>query len=167
MKLLVDTRDLLVSRDIPVDVVSAGGTGTYDITGRYPGVTEVEAGSYVTMDSAYAKVGLPFEHALTILTTVISRPAADRAILDCGLKSATPEHGTPQPKDPSLGEITKLSEEHARLDLKPGADLRPGDKIEVIPGHGCTTINLHDRFYGVREGRVETLWEIAARGRFR
>ena len=167
MKLLVDTRDLLVSRDVPVEVVSSGGTGTYDITGRYPGVTEVEAGSYATMDGDYARLGLPFENALTLLATVISRPSSDRAILDFGLKSATPDHGVPQPKDRSLGEITRLSEEHARLDLKPGANPRPGDKIEVIPGHGCTTINLHDRFYGVRDGRVETVWEIAARGRFR
>lgn len=167
MSLLVGTRDLLVSRDVPVEVVSAGGTGTYDITGRYPGVTEVEAGSYATMDGSYAKVGLPFEHALTILATVISRSSADRAILDCGLKAMTPEFGVPQPKDRALGTISKLSEEHSRLDLAPGADPRPGEKIEIIPQHGCTTINLHDRFYGVREGRVETVWEIQGRGKFR
>jgi D-serine deaminase-like pyridoxal phosphate-dependent protein len=60
-----------------------------------------------------------------------------------------------------------MSEEHSRLDLEPGADPRPGQKIEIVPAHGCTTINLHDRFYGVRDDRVETVWEIAGRGKSR
>lgn len=167
MKLLVDTRDLLISRGVPVEIVTAGGTGTYDITSRVAGVTEIEAGSYATMDGTYARVGLPFEQALTILATVISCPSPTRAILDCGLKGMTPEFGVPQPKDASLGTISKLSEEHSRLDLAPGADLRSGDKIEIVPAHGCTTINLYDRFYGVRDGRVETVWEIAGRGKVR
>jgi len=167
MKLLLDTRAFVEAAGIPVEVVSGGGTGTYDITGRLPGVTEIQAGSYVTMDSAYGRLNLGFEQALTILVTVISRPSRDRAILDAGMKAMAVDHGTILPKGlPGATVAPRLSEEHARLDLV-DVDLRPGDKIELIPGHGCTTINLHDQFYGIREGRVETVWQIAGRGRFR
>ena len=168
MKLLLDTKDYLVAGGVAVEVVSGGGTGTYDITGRLAGMTEVQAGSYATMDSSYGRLELPFEPALTILATVISRPAKGRAILDCGIKAMSPDFGVPQPRNLSSARVTKLSEEHARLDLDDnGPDLRPGDKIEIIPTHGCTTINLHDRFFGTRGDLVETVWEIAGRGRSR
>ena len=166
MKLLLDTRSYVEAAGIPVEVVSAGGTGTYDITGRIPGITEIEAGSYATMDASYARLNLGFEIALTLLATVISRPARDRAILDAGYKSMTTEFGIPQPKNLPGASISKMSEEHCRADVE-DADLRPGDKVEIIPSHGCTTINLHDRFYGIRDGRVEAVWEISGRGKVR
>jgi D-serine deaminase-like pyridoxal phosphate-dependent protein len=163
---LRETQRLLEASGIPVEVMSGGGTGTHDITGRFPWMTEIQAGSYATMDSTYAKLGLGFECALTLAATVISRPTPERAILDSGMKSITGEFGMPQVKNLPGAKLARLSEEHGTLELQ-GASPRLGDKIELIPSHGCTTINLHDRFYGVRNGRVEAVWEIAGRGAFR
>lgn len=164
MKLLTDTKDYIEAAGIPVAVVSGGGTGTHNISGRLPDMTEIQAGSYVTMDGKYASVGLDFEQALTVLASVISRPTATRAVLDCGLKAVTPEFGTPQFKAVEGATLAKLSEEHSIADVA-DADLRPGQKVEIVPSHGCTTINLHDRFHVLRDGVVVDVWEIAGRGR--
>lgn len=166
MGLLTDTRRFLEDAGIEVAEVSGGATASYDITGAYPGVTEVQAGSYILMDATYHRMVPEFDCALTILTTVISRPSKDRAIIDAGLKVMTPEFGPPQVKDlPGVELSPGISEEHGRLVLQDGVGLRVGDKIELIPSHGCTTINLHDRFYAVRDGRLEAVWEIAGRGK--
>ncbi|MCR4427406.1 MAG: DSD1 family PLP-dependent enzyme [Firmicutes bacterium] len=166
--LLVETRDAIVGSGMPVEIVSAGGTGTYDIAGTCPGITEIQAGSYIMMDTKYQAVeGLRFEQALTLLATVISRPTKDRAVLDVGLKGITKEFGMPTIKEITGAEISHLSEEHAKVDLNnPSRDLKAGDKVELIPSHCCTTINLHDTYYGIRNGAVETVWDIAARGGF-
>ena len=89
MCILVGTRDLLVAHGIPVAIVSGGGSGTYDSTGMFPGVTEIQAGSYATMDAKYRSVGLPFENALTILSRVVGLRGDDVAITDGGLKTMT------------------------------------------------------------------------------
>lgn len=168
MALLTETAELLREENLPVEVVSAGGTGTYDITGDCPGVTEVQAGSYVFMDSSYLKIRPEFEPSLTVLTTIISRPTTDRAITDCGRKAISEDFGLPQPFELAGVEIVGLSEEHGRLALHEGApDLQPGQKIELLPSHCCTTVNLHDEFYALRCARVEAVWPVSARGRFR
>ena len=164
MKLLTDTRDFVVAAGVDVEVVSGGGTGTYDITGRLSAMTEIQAGSYATMDARYAQVGLDFEQALTVLATVISRPTENRAVLDCGLKCVTSEFGTPLLKQQPGATLSKLSEEHSSVVLDSG-DLRPEQRVEIVPSHGCTTINLHDQFYVLRDGVVVDVWEIAGRGR--
>lgn len=167
-KLLIETRDLLEDSGITVEIVSAGATGTYNITGEYPGITEIEAGSYVFMDTTYTKLaGLDFEYALTLLTTVISRPTLERAVVDAGLKEITKEFGVPQVKDVEGATLQSLSEEHGTLRLEKTVDLKIGDKIELIPSHCCTTVNLHDEYYCLRDGVVEAVWNIAARGKIR
>ncbi len=175
LKPFLETKDMLEDAGIDVEIVSGGYTATYNITAEIPGMTEVQPGSYVFMDRAYkALEGLgPFDCALTVLTTVISRPARDRAITDAGLKAVTPESGTnysdlilPQVKDAEGIELYLLSEEHGWLRLKnPSRDVEVGDKLELIPSHCCTTVNLHDRFYGIRDGKLETIWDISARGK--
>ena len=96
VKLLVDTADLLRRHGIPVAIVSSGGTGTHFITGRYPGVTEIQVGSYITMDSQYREgVGIDFAYGLTVLATVVSAPTPDRAECDAGLKTMTRDFGLP------------------------------------------------------------------------
>ena len=165
---LVDTREDVEKAGIAVEITSASGTGDYYISTTYAGITEVQAGSYVLMDRAYGKLNLGFKNALTILTTVSSRPAPDRIITDAGLKSVTPEHGLPEVKGRGDLEVHALSEEHGRLRPRSGSsDLELGSVLEFIPGHGCTTINLHDRLYAVRQGRLEAIWEIAGRGKVR
>lgn len=164
---LIETRRQLEESGLPVGIVSGAGTGTYAITGRIPGVTELQAGSYILMDRSYSQVGgLPFQQALTLLVTVISRPAPDRVIVDAGRKSITRDFGLPQPVNwPDL-EVVGLSEEHGRLKLaRPGLVPNVGDKLELVPSHVCTTVNLHDTFYALRGDRVEAIWPISARGK--
>jgi len=168
-KLLVETKDLLEDAGIDTEIVSAGSTGTYNITGNYPGITEVEAGSYVFMDTTYMKLeGLGFESALALLTTVISRPTSERAVIDAGLKAITQEFGMPQVKGVEGVRLQSLSEEHGTLKLEnPRVKVKIGDKIEIIPSHCCTTVNLHEKYYCTREDVLEAVWDIPARGKIR
>lgn len=168
---LIETRRQIEAAGMLVQAVSGGGTGTFDITGTIEGFDEVQAGSYVFMDAKYRTVEGPavaFDPAIFLWSTIISRPAADRAVADIGFKTATPEFGLPQPADVAGLEVTGLSEEHAKLRLDGDArSLRPGDKCRFLPGHVCTTVNLHDAYVVVRRGVVEAVWPIAARGRSR
>lgn len=167
MALLIETKEAVESSGLEVRVVSGGGTGTYNITGAYPGVTEVQAGSYTTMDVRYRDTGVPFDCALTCLTMVISVPRIGAAVADAGTKALTTEFGMPEVVGLEGVTVARLSEEHGILQLGPGVHLCPGEKIEFIPSHGCTTINLHEQFYAIRDGVVEAIWPIAARGGFR
>jgi len=143
---------------LPPEIVSAGGTGTFDVTGTWPDVTEVQAGSYVFMDGRYRTVrpdlGQP---ALTLLTTVIARHGPF-AIIDAGLKSLTNEFGPPLGKDLPV-KVAYLSEEHGHVALG-DTDISPGDRIEVVPSHNDTTINLHSEYYVVHDDRVVNIWPI-------
>ena len=166
LKLLVDTAGLLRHHGIPVSIVSSGGTGTYFITGQYPGITEIQAGSYITMDGQYREeVGIDFAYGLTVLASVISVRGPDRVEIDAGLKTLTRDFGLPKVIDPPGWELVGLSEEHGHLRRAGGAPLKPGDKVELVPNHGCTTINLHDEYHVLRRGVLEAVWPIAARGK--
>lgn len=167
LAIAMETKALLEASGLPAPIVTGGGAGTYDITARYPGVTEIQAGSYITMDAQYKyKVGLPFECALTVLTTILSRPRPGVAVGDSGLKVVTSEFGLPPVVGIEGAKVVYLSEEHTRLEVtEPQPALVPGAKIELLPTHGCTTFNLHDWVYGIRGDRVESVWRVAARGR--
>ncbi len=169
MQALIDTVNFIESSGLPVNIVSAGGTGTALITGRLPRITEIQAGSYVFMDGRYKTIeGVECDCALTLLTTIISRPRPDRIIIDAGMKTLTHEFGLPRFKGCDELELLGLSEEHGTVKLNnQGGAYKPGEKIEIIPSHGDTTLNIHDYYYGVRNGRVETVWPIAARGKSR
>jgi D-serine deaminase-like pyridoxal phosphate-dependent protein len=148
------------------EIVSAGGTGTHDLTGSTPRVTEIQAGSYVFMDGAYQRVRSEFECALTLVTTIVHR--RDRTLItDCGMKSLSSEFGKPRGFDLPLG-IVGLSEEHGSIaiDEHEQLDLGPGDRIRLLPTHGDTTINLHERYYAFRGDEVEAVWPIIGRGKF-
>jgi len=150
--------EALRSAGLAPEIVSAGGTGTYDVAGSWPDVTEVQAGSYVFMDGAYRLVRPDLgEPALTLLTTVISR-RGDRAITDCGMKSLTNEFGSPRGKDLPI-KIARLSEEHGHLEVG-NSEITPGMIIEVVPSHCDTTINLHSEYYVVRGDEVVAIWPI-------
>ncbi len=148
------------------EIVSAGGTGTYDLTGCVPGVTEVQVGSYVFMDGAYRKVRSEFECALTLLTTVVHRRGR-LLITDAGMKALSHEFGMPEGAELPLRYVA-LSEEHGHVlvDEEADLDLEPEARIEILPSHGDTTINLHEHYHVLRDGRVEAVWPIVARGRF-
>jgi len=167
MDQLLAARDLIVQAGIPVPIVSAGGSGTYQITGRREGITELEAGSYATMDDKYREVGLDFELALTVVARVISVPNPDMAVIDAGHKTLTVEFGLPRLIKPEGWAVAGFSEEHAKLKRHGGAPLKRGDRVELVPSHGCTTINLHDAYYVTRKDILEAVWPIEARGHIR
>ena len=142
---LIATRDAVVEAGIPVNIVSAGGTGTYAVTGKYPGVTEVQAGSYLTMDTRYRDtVGMTeFGCALSLLATVI-HVGESHGVIDVGKKCLTEEFGLPTLLRPRGWELASLSEEHGKI-LPAGpdaAELTVGDKVELYPNHGYTTAIL-------------------------
>jgi len=151
---------------LKVGQISGCGTGTHTITGRLPWMTELQCGSYATMDAQYAAVGgANYENALTVLATVISRPTPDKAIVDAGLKAVTPEYGAPTVLVRGAKWLD-FSEEHGEVSLAgPAQELRVGDKIELLPRHGCTTVNLYDRFQVIEAGALAGVWKVAARGR--
>ncbi len=166
MGLLAHTSEILGQAGIPVKIVSGGGTGTYNITSRCPGITEVQAGSYLTMDRQYREnVGIrDFEYALTLLTTVIHAETR-LAVGDAGMKSLSTDFGMPGVLRPPGWKVRNLAEEHCFLENAGGAPLKTGDTVELVPGHGCTTINLHDVYHVLRDGVLEGAWRISARGK--
>jgi D-threonine aldolase len=151
-------------RGLPTDVVSAGGTGSYDISSQFPEVSEIQAGSYVLMDTDYASQLLPFEHALAVLGGVISRPTAERCVADCGHKACTKDHGHPTVKDPAGASVLALNDEHAIISLPPGCTLDVGGRIQLLPSHIDPTMNLHDVVYALDGDAVVGVWAIEARG---
>jgi D-serine deaminase-like pyridoxal phosphate-dependent protein len=161
---LVATAQRIRDAGLPCDVVSAGGTGTYDISGRIEGITEIQAGSYTLMDTDYAGVGVPFEAAFWLLGTVVSRPTRERCVVDCGHKSTTKDHGNPLVKGMPGATVTALNDEHATIALPPDSRIKIGDRIELLPSHTDPTVNLHDVFYVVRGDQVVDIWTIAGRG---
>ena len=169
MEILTGAADDCRRAGLPIEIVSGGGTGTYATSGAYPGVTEIQAGSYITMDGRYRSIGMPFECGLTVLTTVISRPRPEVLITDLGMKQLSHEFGMPEVLDVPGATLTRLSEEHGlvELDDPTAVKLQPGDKLEILPSHGDTTINLHDYFFAVRDQRLEVVWPVAARGKSR
>lgn len=168
MGMLVSAADSIKGAGLPCEIVSGGGTGTYNIAGTFPGVTEVQAGSYCLMDVKYAKLDLGFEKAATILATVQSKAPAlpGWTIIDSGMKTITYEFGLPELIAVPNTRLAMLSEEHGHL-LTEGDDpgLNIGDKVEMYPSHICTTVNLHDKMYVIKSGRVYDVWKIAARGK--
>lgn len=168
-RLLVQTSELLRKNGILIEVVSAGGTGTFDMTGSFSGITELQVGSYCLMDMDYMKyenVAPHFACAVTIISQVINCPTAERIVVDVGLKGMTIDNGVPEPKGLSGVRTFEVHEEHTCLRVPGGGKrFKPGERIEFIPTHICTTVNLHDRFYCVRGEEVKGVWSILARGR--
>ena len=149
---------LAAHQDVGGEIVSAGGTGTYDLHAG-TGVTEVQAGSYALMDTAYAKLGLPFEQALSVVGTVVAvRPA--HAVADVGLKALGMDHGNPSIDDAS---VWFCSDEH--VTFAPRSD-RPsvGDRVRVWPAHVDPTMAMHDLVWLVDGDRVVERWPIDLRG---
>lgn len=135
---LTAERDRLLDAGLPCEVLSGGGTGTWDMPGA---LTEVQAGSYVLMDATYARLGLPFEAALRCRTTVVSR-RGERVVLDAGLKALSAEYGMPAGTEPGL-EVLSLADEHATAQVPADCALAPGDVTFLTPAHVDPTVNLH------------------------
>ncbi|MFQ5731271.1 MAG: DSD1 family PLP-dependent enzyme [Planctomycetaceae bacterium] len=168
MGVLTHCRDQLLNEDLCCDVVSAGGTGSYQITADCDGVTELQCGGGIFADPMYReKCDLQdLEYSLSVLATVVSRPERTRAILDAGRKSHFPDFVMPVVKDRPGAECVRVSAEHCELKLGgPSQDLKIGDKLELVPGYADFTTVMHDEFHGFRGERLEVVWPIAARGK--
>jgi D-serine deaminase-like pyridoxal phosphate-dependent protein len=141
-------------RDVGGDVISAGGTGTYDLNGL---ATEIQAGSYALMDTSYTALGLPFEPALSLLATVISVSQAF-AVADCGLKALGMDHGNPRIDD---AKVWFCSDEHVTFGERRVA---VGERIRVWPAHVDPTVAYHARAWLVDGDEVLEDWPIDLRG---
>ncbi len=156
---------------LAVKVLTGGGTGTSAIDAAAGGLTELQPGSYIFMDTNYSAIEWedaprpPFENALTVLAGVLSRPASDRVILDSGMKAISGDGGVPRAVGHADAEFRFAGDEHGQLTFPGEAPLNVGDKVILLPSHCDTTVNLHDRFIVTRGGEVEDVWDIAARGR--
>lgn len=164
MEKLIGTRRLIETAGIPVRVVTGAGTGTWEYVGACAGVTEIQPGSFVLMDSAYHAVRPEFGCSLTVLSQVISRRPG-WYVLDAGSKAISKDFGMPVIKDQPDEKVTKLAEEHTIVECNT-ARIRLGDRREVIPAHCCATMNLHRTCIAARNGIVEAVWPIEASGRY-
>jgi D-serine deaminase-like pyridoxal phosphate-dependent protein len=158
-ELTAQAMELLIQAhtDVGGDVISAGGTGTYDLN---TWANEIQAGSYALMDTAYAKLGLPFKQALTVLATVISTSASGFAVANCGLKALAMDHGKPDIE--GGGMVMIVSDEH--ITFIPETPVEVGDQIRVVPAHVDPTVAYHERMHVVRDGEVLETWEVDLRG---
>jgi D-serine deaminase-like pyridoxal phosphate-dependent protein len=144
-------------------VVSAGGTGTYDITGANPRVTEIQAGSYVFMDNFHGSLVPGFSNALTVLGTVIIQHG-NTIVLDAGRKSIGIDFVLPTLVEYPFYRARYFAEEHALFDVDDRCKLKLGDTAELIPGYAPSTVNLYDVYHVVEDGVVVDIWPIIPRG---
>ena len=153
--------DYLAANGLPAKTVSGVSTGTCFFKGKNI-YTEMQAGSYLFMDGAYDALKLEFVNALFILSEVMSAKE-DRIIVDAGLKSMGTDQGPPRLFGHPGLELD-LSEEHTRFTF-PGHNYKIGDKVFLIPSHGCTTVNLYDKIILVRGEEVVGQVEVTSRGK--
>lgn len=170
IKLVVDTKKEVEQAGIPCELVSCGGTGSFHVTAKLPGVTEIQAGGGIFMDPYYREhcyvSGLDF--ALTVLATVTGRPTPGRANIDAGWKTTNPALCLPLVAGRDDIKVKFLSAEHGTLTLQRSArDLAIGDRLELVVGYGDFTTCLHDELYAFRGERLEAVWPILARGKIR
>ena len=166
--ILSHTRDVFIKNGLCCDIVSAAGTGSLQQSLRCDGLTEVQSGGAIFGDPFYTTMpeisGL--QPALTVLATVISRPAFDRAVLDAGRTAITNELHLPIIKDWNDASPVLHNAEHLVLKLGPSSrELRIGDRVELIVGYSGFTTMLHDEYLCFRNDRLETIWPILARGK--
>ncbi len=168
-----DAVDALRTEGLECDIVGGGGTGSYYFEGTSGIYNELQCGSYAFMDADYGRIldkdgkridDGEWENSLFILTSVMSHVKADKAICDAGLKAQSVDSGLPVIFGRDDVEYIKCSDEHGVVS-DPGDVLKVNDKLRLVPGHCDPTCNVHDWYVGVRNGRVETLWPVSARGK--
>ncbi|MEP7270249.1 MAG: DSD1 family PLP-dependent enzyme [Acidobacteriota bacterium] len=168
----VETFQTLKQLGMPLEILSGGSTGTYNIDSSLDAMTELQAGSYVFMDVDYHRIGgqsgpiyEDFAQSLTVLSTVVSRNHEDRATIDAGIKAFATDR-TFGPKIKGVEGVTykAVGDEHGVLLLDaPSLDIRAGDRLEFYPPHCDPTVNLYDRIYCLRGDVVEEVWPVLGR----
>ena len=159
------TAEACRQRGFTMEIRSCGGTVTYWMSAFHPGITEIQAGGGIYGDMMYRGKGVDHEPALTVMTTVTSRPSAQTVTTDGGRKSMSMDLADPQPIGIDDMEKLSLSAEHAIVDVAEPRDTpRVGDRLEFIAGYSDTTVFLHNHMVGTRQGIVEVVWPILGRG---
>ena len=170
---VADAVKALNSAGVEPELVSGGGTGSYYFEAGSGVYNELQCGSYAFMDADYGRIldkdgnridQGEWENAFFILTQVMSHAKADKAICDAGLKAQSVDSGLPVIFGRDDVEYIKCSDEHGVIS-DPDGLLSVGDKLRLVPGHCDPTANVHDWYVGVRDGKVETLWPVSARGK--
>ncbi|MEM7614957.1 MAG: 3-hydroxy-D-aspartate aldolase BhcC [Pseudomonadota bacterium] len=168
-----DAVDTLKTEGLECDIVGGGGTGSYYFEGNSGVYNELQCGSYAFMDADYGRIldkegkridQGEWENALFLLTSVMSHAKADKAIVDAGLKAQSVDSGLPVIFGRTDVEYVKCSDEHGVV-ADPDGVLKVNDKLKLVPGHCDPTCNVHDWYVGVRNGKVETIWPVSARGK--
>ena len=161
MKFFTDVAGQLEADGIPCPIRSAGGIATWNWTAAYPGLTEIQAGTYVVMDNFHGRMVPGFEHSLTIAATVISRQSG-KVIVDAGNKSvADPADVTMVGHDHT---VLRFDEEHGIFDAAGGSPLRVGDPVRLVPGYSPSTVNWYDAYHVVQGDIVVDIWPVIPRG---
>ena len=164
MQTLAEARKRLEEAGLPVEIVSCGGTGDFAIAGSYGGITEIQAGSYLLMDTWYAPAAPQFEITLSVLATVISKKEGNRLVVDAGVKALSCERGLPSVEGQAGLQVKALHAEHALIEMLEGdVPIVVGDTLELLVHYHDGTINLHDRMFGIRNGCVEEVFTIERR----
>lgn len=169
----LETRFRLERAGHEVEILSVGGTGTFDIDCDLAGVTDLQVGSYLFMDVEYRKIGQrddgvfhEFEPSLFVLATAISQPMAGRMTFDAGFKALATDTVLPEFRDVTGVGCLWGGDEHLIVELHdPSREIRLGDRLELIVPHCDPTVNLYDYYHPYRNGQVQELWPISARGR--
>jgi len=161
MQFFTGVAELLDENGIPCKIRSAGGIATWQWTAGYPGVTEIQAGTYVVMDNFHGQMVPDFEHSLTIQATVISRQS-NRVIVDAGNKSVA------DPADVTIvghdHKVFRFDEEHGIFAAPEGSSLKVGDSVALVPGYSPSTVNWYDAYHVVQDETVVDIWPIIPRG---
>ena len=165
----------LHAADLPVTIVSGGSTPTAREGHLFSGVNEIRPGMYIFNDRNMMGIGIATleDCALSVVATVVSTSVSGRAIIDAGSKTLSSDRhhagdgrGFGMVKTDRDAELEQLSEEHGHLNIsRSSREYRVGERIEIIPNHVCSTVNMHNRIYGVKGERVETVWEVTGRGK--
>jgi D-serine deaminase-like pyridoxal phosphate-dependent protein len=165
---LEETRDACLAAGLRVEIVSAGGSATFEVTADQPPITEVQAGGGIFSDVLYRQRGVKNEPALFVRSTISSKPAPDRLVFDAGFKALPSWKADPIPVGLSHVAGIRLSAEHATVTLSvPNEQAKIGDAYDFVVTYGDYTVCLHDMLYGIRHGRVEHVWPIEGRGKLR
>lgn len=165
--LITSSADLCRNHGFPIEIVSCGGSGTYQVTPFLAGVTEVQAGGAIFCDVTYQSWGVDLQPALFVQATVTSRPNPRRIICDAGFKSLPGNDGQPAPVGLPQKVLKVISSaEHGAVELASANDtIAVGDLLDFVVGYGDGTVYLHDVMVGVRNGVVECVWPILGRGK--
>ena len=167
IELLVKTRDAIEDLGIDVGIVSCGSSTSYRVASDVPGITELQAGSYILMDTYHHKYSPEFDYALWVEAQVISLPNPHRAILDAGGTAISGDAGLPALRVARDGlKVVELNAEHIHVEMNPADQLIRGDRMEIVPSNIDTTTCLHDNYVITRKEEVEMLVPVAARGKF-